>query len=784
MSSDGGARMRDVTGSSPRDAGRGNRIDLPDLSREVARREQSSRGRRVARDSEESAVEREHAAVNVEAERSPLAQYWDAIRRYKVGIFVAPLLTLLMGLLYAFSVEPTYRATLTMEVEPQRPKIVSLQDFSAQPREDLFFDTQLSILRSRSVAERVIDELGLDVHPEFSNRAPGLAATVLGTVTQWLQTVLPEGAHIGTQSRVGDPAEQTRTKLVERFERRLAVARPLDSQIIRVSFEAKDPDLAADAANAVADAFVEQGLESRLAATRQATEWLSEQMNELRERLRESEERLVEYRESRQVLSTETVQAEQSRKLADVTGQLIDAQARRAEAEARYQQVRAEQGREDYESIAEVLDNPLIQSLKEEEARLERRVSELSQRYGERHPTMIAARTDLEEAKRRLEVEVNKVVEGIRKEYEVAVARERELKRLVDELKGQIQLESGEEFTLARLERDVDSNRALYETFLTRFKEASVASEDTGSNVRIIDPAKSPIEPYRPKKMQVAALSLLIGLLGALLLALLREHLDNTFSLAEDLERKVALPVLAMIPRLSRRRRQGGLLEHFVAEAPQSAFAEAIKTVRTSLMFSGTEDAPTRVVVTSSVQEEGKTVIAGNLAIAFSQLGPTLLIDADMRRLTLSKRLGSERSTVGLSDLLMGRAELSDVIKPSPYASDLFVLHAGTPAPNPLEMVSSRRMAVLLEAFSTQFSHVVIDSPPVLAVSEGLVLARDADAVMMVVKADATTDSTLRAGLKRLQGAGATPTGLVLNQIDTRKLRGYGGYYYGEEAYA
>jgi len=716
-----------------------------------------------------------------------LADYWRVVRRHKWGILGIAFACILIGTLMALKSQPIYQAKTTILAEPVQPKMSNNTQYTSTALVWLFYETQYEIIKSRAIASRVVDQLGL-VAREEARRAEikekGGADISLNwrawIPEQWLSQI-KELLNIPTVERKHSDeisaGERMREGVISSLVAVLSVKGGEKSEIIKIAYESSDASLSAEIVNAVAGAYVAFGLNSRLSSAKQTTSWLNNQISELREKLNESEAALEAYQKSTGMVDTESRQRLISAKLGGLSAEQVKTQTARSEAEIRYNQVlkiKKEGG--GYESLVSVLNSPSVVRLREKHSEAKRLVSELEERYGERHPKMIAARADLIQASKVLDSTIEKVVGSIRKEYEVALAQERKINARMVKHKREISDVRGQGFALAKLEREVENNRQLYETFLGRFKEEDVAGEYDVSNVRIIDHAIVPNSPIRPNKPRIILISALVGLLLGIGFAVIRERLDNTFRTIEDLENRLALPVLGVMPLL-KKLEKNEIPERYVSTAPRSPFTESINHVRTGVLFSNIDHPPKVILVTSATASEGKTTLSNNLAFAFSNLGRTLLIEADLRKPRFGGLFPAEGS-LGLTDLISGKDNLQACMWQDAVNENLYVIGAGTLPPNPLEFLSSESFANTVQALRNKFDHIVIDAPPVLPVSDAIIIGRMVDGVMMAVKAETTTHQLARDALRRLQAAHIQPLGSVLTLADASRMAHYGSHYY------
>jgi succinoglycan biosynthesis transport protein ExoP len=426
--------------------------------------------------------------------------------------------------------------------------------------------------------------------------------------------------------------------------------------------------------------------------------------------------------------------------------------------------------------MSSVLEHPLVQTLKQEQAKADLRVAELSKRYGPGHPKMQSAKSELNTANQELSRQVSRVVSGIKADYKNAINTEKNLERQVAKLKGRLQGVNRKEFKLKEYEREVETNRHLYNLFLSRSKETDEAGGLESAHARVIDPAVITRVPIKPKKSLIVLLAVVVSGIVGVALAFLQDSLNNTVRTPDDVEGKLRAAMLGFLP-LVKNNKSTNAFEGFISDS-KGNFAEAIRTIRTGLMLSSLDEPHKITLITSSVPNEGKSTVSLNLAEAIGQMERVLLIDADMRRPTLAKTMGLPRSSLGLSNLVVGTATLKECVR-SIEGSTVDVITSGVVPANPLELLSSKRFGGVLQKLGEHYDRIIIDSAPTHAVSDSLVLSSYADAVVYVVKADETPASLAVKGLQRLREVGAPITGVVLNKVDVDKNSRYGSYYAG-----
>ena len=706
-------------------------------------------------------------------EEFPWRDYLNAIWASKWSVLSITFIFASIGVLRAYSSIPIYSASVTILTQPDTPAVFPFDRYTDTYLDFRFFETQKSIILSRTVAELVVANLRLHQNKKFTGEGEpekpkgALSALFSALPAQWFNREAQEEAR-------KEYSLPDKTSYALAVQGGVSVDLVKDSQVLVITFDSTDPALAADIVNAVADAYIESGLEARLAMARKTATWLNERLSDLREKLSTSESQLREFKAREGVVDTESQQEVIRRKLGGVTERLVAAQAARLDAENRLRQMEeAVKAGGNFDSLKLMMQHPLIIKLREDVALMERKVAELDLRYGPKHPAMIRVNSDLEETRARLKEEINKVAEGVRKEYEAALDNERSLINFSENTKSEMRFSGAREFELAKLEREVETNRKLYDTFLARFKESDTTSHSGYSSMRVIDRALPPSHPSKPDKMRMVNVSLVIGFLIGLVFALIKDAVNQVFRRKEDIERVLRIPALAEIPfiksaELGEYIRSRGLLLR-----PSGPFAESIKNVRTSLMLSNPDRPVKMVVITSATPGEGKTSLACNLSLSFAHLGRTLLMDLDLRKPRIAKIMGLEQSP-GLTELLSGMAPLKAVIKRDESHPNLDFIFAGVAAPNPLEIISSKKFFDTLAEIKGMYEYVIIDTPPLLLFSDALVVGGVADAILMVIKANDTSFSVAKETGKRLRAVNLVPMGVILSHVS----RGLGSREY------
>jgi len=707
-----------------------------------------------------------------EEEVLDLLAYWRVIQRRKWGVLGLTVFLTLLVAVVVFMMTPVYSSTVTLLVEQDKAKLLSIDEiYSGVSSDQTHYQTQVELLQSNALMEAVADRLKLTNNPLFDPRAQhSMLKDMLASLGSGATKVNEQDIH---------------KHVVAALAGMVSVEGSKKSQLIKVSVSSSDPQLAATIANTIADVYIEADLEARYKRTQKATDWMNSHLTSLKAKLEQSERALQDYREQHNLIDTKELS------LSGAAGQLevmlkslVEARMVRAQAKSNLDQVSRSKGNE--LSMPVVQRNPLVASLMGTVSDQERKVSELANRYGSLHPKLVQAQAELKQAKRNLQIQVADVVKGLEHEYEVARLNESALAGAVAESKQSIQGTNRKEFELTTLEREVKSNRDLYDMFMGRLKETSTASDLQSVVARVVDPAIVSDVPIKPNKRMVVSLAFVLSLMLGIAVAFMLEYLDNTVRSSEDAERKLGLPLLAAVPMVDLPAGKSAGLQY--RDAPKSLFAESIKTIRTGILLSGIDHPKKTLVVTSSVPGEGKSTLAIDLALAHAQTKNVLLIDGDMRRPSIARVLGLNNTHPGLSMLVLGMEKLENCVYRI-EGSTLDVLTAGSIPPNPLELLLSEKFKELLAELGEKYDIVIIDSPPVQLVSDAVVLSSMATGVVFVLKADATPFQLARRAIQTLQRGGASMFGIVLNQANFRNEEYYGGYgkynyhsYYGADA--
>jgi len=667
---------------------------------------------------------------------------------------------------------PIYRSTLTLQIEREPPKIVQYQaSVESEPDTyqgyESFYKTQYELLKSRSLAQRIIDLLGLSENPIFIGKEQEQEESVWKTRFGWFK---------GTGQGEETPEElEHKRDLIKMLLGGLTVEPVRDSRLVRISYDSPSPELATSIVNTLANTYINMNLERRFESSSYARKFLEERLQQIKAKLEDSERELAQYaRRNQLIITLDERQNIINKTVEELNTALAKAEVDHIKAEADYQQVQ----RTDGQGLSAILENSLISKLQETKANLEAQYQDELNVLKPGYPKMQQLTSRLNQIQSKINEEVAKIRASIRAKYESAKTNESLLQAKLNEAKNELMETQQRSIQFNTLKREVDTNRQLYDGLLQRYKEVGVAGGVGTNNISIIDKAEIPQYPFKPRLVLNTVIASVVGLFGGVLLAFLFDALDKSIK-PEKLERLTGIPALGMIPRISRptRRTQNNqALALLACQDPRSIFAEAYRSVRTALQFSTVDGAPRIMAITSAQPQEGKTTAALTLAVTFAQAGKkVLLIDADLRNPFLPRLLQLDNS-LGLTNYLAADANPVEVAHPV-LLDNLFVIPSGPLPPNPVELLSTPKMAALLALAAEKFDQVILDCPPVLGLADALILGNMAQATLLVMEAGVTPLPVLQDALKRLRSARVHILGGVMNKLDTRD-HSYGYHYH------
>jgi succinoglycan biosynthesis transport protein ExoP len=714
---------------------------------------------------------------------SVLREYVRVLIKSKWVVIASVLLVVGVVTISTLRSTPIYEAVGSIAINKTDPVTFNLKDSSSgfDYYDPTDLDTEVRILKSDLLALQVIRQLNLDRQPDIG--AKGKSPSPSSSLELTTDAMQPDSA-------------KTSAALAN-FKGSLQVSLVPNTRIIEIRYRSPDKNVAARVVNTLANTYVEQNFKTRFESTMQASDWLSKQLVDLQIKVETSQEKLVQYQKQHEILGIDEKQNITTAKLDELNRELTTAESARMEKESIYHLV--ESGDSDSIVAAANVDgaakgssasSALLEKLREQQADLKIQVAQLSTQFGPSYPKLAQLNSQLKEVDEQIQTETRKVAARLRGDYLAAVQRESMLRSALEQQKQEANKlnESAIEYSL--LKRDVDANRTLSEGLLERLKEAGVTAGLRSNNFRIVDAARVPTAPSGPNILRNVAFALALGLSTGIGLAFLLDSMDNTVRTPEQAQVISALPSLGMIPLGSRSRREVGssqrlalasskeAVELVTQSRPRSQMAESYRALRTSLLLTFAGGPPKVILITSALPEEGKTTTSVNSAIVLAQKGTrVLLIDADLRRPSIHKTLGMGPK-IGLSNVLTGNATLQQAIIPSTILPDLFILPAGTPPPNPAELLASNKMKNVLEELRKQYDHIVVDTPPTLSVTDAVVMSTSADAVVLVIRSGHTTKPALRRARDILLQVNARVCGVLVNAVDLNSPDYYYHYEY------
>ncbi len=700
-----------------------------------------------------------------------LMSYWHILVKRKWMVLGVMAGVLALALLSTLMTTPIYRAGAMLELQKEGSQIVQVGGLQGADGyggwDPEFLQTQYQLIQSQSLAERVANEL--DLSPEVLDRLyqpgwTGRMMTLLRPQARQSTNKSPSTEGVGAAQQLRAAAGVVRGGL--------SVQPVGDSRLVLINFDSPSPEFSVKVANAVADGFIAAGLERRFGATSYAKTYLEDQLKLAKTKLEESERKLVEFAQKENLVNTgQDGQSLATQNLTDLNAALASAQDQRIRAQARWRQASSGGA-----LPADMMTSSGIGTLRQQLAGLQGEYQQKLQVFKPDYPDMVQLKGQIDEVNRQIGAEMGRIRASVKAEYDAASAQEGMLKGQIAALRTEALDVDGRSIQYNILKREADTNRQLYDGLLQRYKEVGVAGDVRANNVSIIDRAQQGAR-IKPSLRTNLSIGLLLGAMLGVLLAFLLEFLDDTLKTPDDVEEKLKLPVLGVIPKIGAKESVAK-----VAADTRSAFSEAYRSVRTSLQFATDHGVPKTLLITSTAPSEGKSTTALALARNFAQLGRrVLLIEADLRNPSLRRTLGVQDQEMGLSNLLAGACTLAEAMTPSEDPR-LDLILAGPLPPNPAELLSGSKLVSTLTVAAARYDQIVIDGPPVLGLADAPILSNAADGTLLVVQSGKTKIRPAQLAFKRLLAARARVVGVLLSKYDP-KTAGYGYGHHQHAAY-
>jgi capsular exopolysaccharide synthesis family protein len=749
-----------------------------------------------------------------EPEAVSLSEYWNILKKRRYIILLLFFLVFSAGAYFALSATELYTASATVKIEPQNPQVTGLSELQPlELRGDYdYYQTQFALLRSRRLAAKVITDLRLEsnkgfkdasiVSPNPVDHAKAWVSRIFGYVSSVVSPLFKSREQQGSVNLPTFGAAEIELsvpqRLLDKYLGFLAIAPVKQTRLVQIQFTTPSADLSQALANAHVESFMRMSLENRFSLTKEAREFLDLKKSELRDRLEKSEAAMNVFRRTHGVVSVEKGENIVVDRLVDLNKQLTAARAQRIEAESLYKTVE----NRNYRDLAEIMKQGLIQQLRSNIASLEAEKVRMGSIFKPDHPKIVELNQQLNAARQAFNSEVGTVVNGIKSSYAAALAKERALQGEAEQQQQDALRMKELGVNYAVLQEEVNANRSLYESVLKRLSETNVSKDLAVSNMQIAERAAKPQQPSAPNVSLYLLASMISGLLLGLGTAFLQEFFNSAVGTPDDVWRSIGLGTLGVVPNLKSVADKGTVrnaLQEFlhsgrgitdnreaaksliISHAPLSMISESYRTIRTSLLLSQSDQPPQVILLTSPSPGEGKTMTSTNLAIALAHDGHSvLLVDGDMRRGTCHAQLGLRRAE-GLSNVLSGGLMLEDSLHPT-SVNGLHLLPRGATPPNPSELLGSRKMKDVLQELRQKFEFILIDSPPVLALSDAAVLSVVSDGVLLVFNGQTTSTAYAQRAVERLEMVHARLLGVVLNSVNMQDphysyYTEYGSYF-------
>lgn len=683
----------------------------------------------------------DHHSSGFERELSLLA-CWNVLSKRRLTICITAFLLTAAVAIISFRMTPVYRATARLEIEPETPLLQANSDYQRADADEVFLQTQIQVLRSENLAWQTIQQL-----------------------------------HLSQDSSSTDPAIQ-KIQSIGKFLGGLNVEVVPKTRMLSVAFESSNPTMAAQSANALITNYLDYNFRQKYDAIRRSG-WLEQQLSEMKQKVEVSQQALVAYDQQHQIVNTSDKQSVSEQMLGDLSRELTSAESERIQKQSLYEQVQANRAQ-----LAALVHDDLLQKLEERSAELKEQHAEALAQYGPNFPKVVRLQSQIDENQGEIAREQDRIINRIHNEYATAANREKLANEAVSSQKAAV----GEMNQLlvqhSMLQHEFESNQQLYQGLLQHVKDAAVSAGLRSTNIHLVDEALVPRVPVKPRKLSNIAIALGAGIVLGLMVAFAQETLDSSIKTAEEVESLTISPALAVIPfeRLSwlSRRRLGknsgsDHLTLALSKRPKSPLSEAFRVLGTAISIPS--HPPKTLLITSACAGEGKTMTALNLAQALAQRkGPVVIVDCDLRKNGLSQLLGCSNDR-GITPVLTGEQDLSEAVQQCSSQRNLWILPSGPIPPNPAELLASDRMSTVLQTLAARFECVVIDSPPVLAVTDAAVLSSRVDGVVLVVASGSTPRGGLVRTRKILASVGARVIGVTMNKFESRRQdRGYYSY--------
>lgn len=714
-----------------------------------------------------------------------LRDYFRILIKRKSTVFTFFIITVTVVTIGTFTITPVYKASTQILIEKTESNPLEATQFVRY--DPVFLNTQYEIIRSFNVAKSVVEVLLLDtvyVDYFFPKQKSGFLKSIRDMINKssaWILNFLEiadkSAAKTDSFIETTKSEKSSRSDDITRYLSQTVEVEPVrNTQIVTISFSEKNPVLAKMIANNFAKAYMDEVLEINMSSSSRTMEWMTKKADEERIKLEKSERVLQKYLRDKDIITIEnkiTILPQKLQEFSSNLSLLTTKKERLGEIIKKIDKLKKTPSQ--LEALSPFSSNTVLQALNSKILEVDKKIEELSKKYGRKHPSMIKALSEKSLLSAKRKQEFNRLIKSIKNDYELAKANETNLKRLLTDTKKEA-LHLNENFIQhSILKREVDTNRLLYQSLVQELKKLSLSNQSQTINVWVIEKAQTPEFPDKPKKKINLLLGIIVGLFGGFGLAFFIEYLDNTVKSAEEVENKTDLPVLGSIQRHKDKKID---TERVVQLEPKSIISESYKAIRTSILLSSADKPPKKLLMTSMSPGEGKTTVSLNLATTIADNNyKVVLLDCDFRKANIH-RIFNIQNINGLSTFLAGVSKL-DIIHKNRNPTNHSIITAGPNPPNPAELLNSKRFIKLIVELEKRFDFIILDSPPILNVTDSLLLSKLVDATIIVCKAGKTNYEMLNKGLSMLKKINANILGIIINSVSKKHAR----YYYGYESY-
>ncbi|QDG38170.1 polysaccharide biosynthesis tyrosine autokinase [Alteromonas mediterranea] len=703
-----------------------------------------------------------------------LGHYLGIIKRYSLRILLLAIAFTVLVAILVMKMTPLYTSSTTLLIEAEKANVVSIEEvYGIDTKSKDYMATQFEVLKSRQIAEKTVESLSLYDNADFMPEE---------NETSFVSDLAEMFPFLPQKEKLELTEEQKVAKLKRKATQILMDATDVSllkgTQLVRISVTTEKPSLSALIANTIAEVYIENYLQAKLDMTAKATSFLTDSIDGLKTKLDVAERNLVRFYETNQVVNIDGVVGLASDELERLNIQLSEAEVELKLNSVIFNQIKDSNAIEDVARIPEVLNHPAVRDVRRDEGKALTRVSELSKVYGPKHPKMIAANAELTAIRDTLNTQITDLISSITTQYESSKQKVAQLQKEVETSKAAFRSLAELDNKRKALEREVDINQQLYDSFFTRLKETDELGGLESANARVLDTALPSYTPSKPNKKLFIAAAFVLSLSFGIALAIVMETLNSGIRSVDDVEKKLGQRMLGLIPWLAHKKKTDLPIRTFF-DGKKHQFAEAVRTLRTSLSLLNIEKENQAILVTSSVPKEGKTTVSINLAFALGQLDKTILIDADLRRPSIGKQFNIPSYQPGVANLVLKSHSFEECLVRD-EESNIDILSAGTIPSNPQELLADKGFEELITKLKSEYKYVVVDTAPTQAVSDAMIVANSCDSVIYVVRADSTSDKVINNGLSRFLQVGHRLDGVVLNQVNLRKsdvAQRYAGFY-------